>query len=606
MRLRTVHSTLNRGIGFLLSAFKQQHLAIIFLSIYCLFCSFSVWAIEYDINGVDDDKLKDNIELHLNNLKVDSSNLTDPFWREQIAKTVATAVQPYGYYNSDTLVKVTKDETVRLLITLNSPLTVANVTREIIGEGRQDEEFRKRFNAFSLKPGDTLVQPIYEAFKSSMFNYALSHGYFDFNWQASRLDLVREQRQANILLIAQSGPRYKFGGVRIVGEDKAVAIIERIMPFEKGEPYSAEKLTEYNRRLNQSGYFTRVIARPVVNKAVDNIVPIEVTVVHKPNDAFNVGVGAATDTGPRVRLRWERPWVNSRGHSIHSELFLSAPEQSLTMDYRIPMQNIFNDYVSIEAGYQSIEYSNTATESETLSLSTHRYWQEMDSPWQQDGSVTYLKENYKQGDEIPRTTELVMPGYAIRYIKKDDLLNVTEGLYLKGYFQIAREALLSDIDMMKGGIEGKIIRTFGKHRWVARAELGAIKTNDFERVPASLRYFAGGDQSIRGFAYRDISPRENVFNPVTGERVEATIGAKYLTTQSIEYAYRFKDNWRAAAFVDMGTASNDIGGDVDYAYGIGPGLHWLSPFGPVRFYIARGFSDFENGWRFHFMLGPEL
>ncbi|NMH60709.1 autotransporter assembly complex protein TamA [Alteromonas ponticola] len=572
----------------------------------CLFSSFSSYALEYDIKGVDDDKLQDNIRLHLNNLNIEPSSLTDPFWREQVATTVATAVEPFGYYNSDTLVEVKSDERVELIISLNSPLTIANVTREIIGEGRQDEAFRKRFNAFSLKPGDTLVQPTYEAFKTSMFNYALSHGYFDFNWQATRLDLVREQREANILLIAQSGRRYKFGGIRIVGEDKAVAIIERITPFEKGEPYTAEKLTEYNRRLNQSGYFNRVIARPVVNKAIDYVVPIEVTVLHKPRDAFNVGVGAATDTGPRIRLRWERPWVNSRGHSINSELFLSSPEQSLTMDYRIPMENISNDYVSVEAGYQFIEYSNTATESETLSVSTHRYWQQPDSPWQQDGSVTYLKENYTQGDEIPRTTELVMPGYAIRYLYKDDLLNVTEGLYVKGYFQIGREDLLSDIDIMKGGVEGKIIRTYGKHRWVARAELGAIKTNDFERVPASLRFFAGGDQSVRGFAYRDISPREDVFNPITGERVVATIGAKYLTTQSIEYAYQFKDNWRAAAFVDMGTATNDISGNIDYAIGVGPGVHWISPFGPVRFYFAWGFSDYEDGWRIHFMLGPEL
>ncbi|MCW8108951.1 autotransporter assembly complex protein TamA [Alteromonas ponticola] len=601
-----MHFTLFKSSNFLNFTIQHKRLAIYLMALCCLFHNVTLLAVDYDIKGVENDKLKDNIKLHLNNLKVEPSNLADPFWREQVAETVATAVKPFGYYNSETLVEVKKDAVVALLVSLNSPLKVANVTREIIGEGRQDDEFRKRFNAFPLKPGDTLEQPVYEAFKSSMFNYALSHGYFDFNWQATRLDLVREQREANILLIAQSGRRYKFGGIRIVGEDKAVAIIERITPFEKGEPYSAEKLTEYNRRLNQSGYFTRVIARPVVNKAVDYVVPIEVTALHKPRDAFNVGVGAATDTGPRFRLRWERPWVNSRGHSVNSELFLSEPEQSLTMDYRIPMENISNDYVSIEAGYQFIEYSNTATQSETLSLSTHRYWQETDSPWQQDGSVTYLKENYRQGDEIPRTTELVMPGYAIRYLKKDDFLNVTKGLYLKGYFQIGREDLLSDIDIMKGGVEGKIIRTYGKHRWVGRAELGAIKTNDFDRVPASLRFFAGGDQSVRGFAYRDISPRSEVFNPVTGERTEATIGAKYLTTQSIEYAYQFKDNWRAAAFVDMGTATNDISGTIDYAIGVGPGIHWISPFGPVRFYVARGFSDYEDSWRIHFMIGPEL
>ena len=104
-----------------------------------------------------------------------------------------------------------------------------------------------------------------------MFNYALSHGYFDFFWQATRLDLVREEKQANILLIAQSGPQYHFGDVKIVGDDKAKAIIKRLMPFKPGEPYSSSTLSDFNRSLNQSGYFSRVIARPVVSLSLIHI-----------------------------------------------------------------------------------------------------------------------------------------------------------------------------------------------------------------------------------------------------------------------------------------------------------------------------------------------
>ena len=95
----------------------------------------------------------------------------------------------------------------------------------------------------------------------------------------------------------------------------------------------------------------------MVSEAVDLTVPVEITLVHKPRDTFNVGLGAATDTGARLRLKWERPWINTRGHSVTSELFLSSPEQSFTVDYRIPMQDITNDYLSIEGGYQFIDYS---------------------------------------------------------------------------------------------------------------------------------------------------------------------------------------------------------------------------------------------------------
>lgn len=567
--------------------------------------SFAEESITYDIKGVDDSKLRNNIRLHLNGLDVEKALLTDPYWQDEVAGAVATAVQPYGFYNSETKVRILEGDKVAVNVALNAPLTINKVTREIIGAGREDKAFRERFNSLQLKEGDVLNQTIYESFKSSMFNYALSNGYFDYFWQATRLDLVRDEKQANVLLIAQSGPQYQFGELKFVGDDKAKDIIERLKPFKAGDAYSSAVLGDFNRRLNQSGYFTRVIARPVVSEAEGLLVPVEVSLLHRPTDAFNVSVGAATDTGPRVRLGWERPWVNDKGHSISSDIFISEPEQSVTADYRIPMRNITRDYASIEAGYQFIEYSNTSFESETLSLSAHRYWQGDDSPWQHDGSITYLRETYDQGELSTNTTSLVLPGYSLTYRDKGSELNITNGAYLQMLTQIGREGYGSDIDFAKAVVEAMVIRTFNDvHRVTIRGEVGAIKTNSFDEVPTSLRFYAGGDQSIRGFEYREISPTAEVIDPETGELETDSIGGKYLFTSSVEYAYQVADNWRVAAFIDAGTATNDT--STTLTYGIGPGVHWLSPIGPVRFYIARGFAPDGNTWDFHIMLGPEL
>ncbi|MHC6646964.1 autotransporter assembly complex protein TamA [Alteromonas sp. HB246098] len=573
----------------------------------CLLCtvSFAQESITYDVQGVEDAKLRNNIRLHLSGLDVEKALLTDPYWQDEVAEAVATAVQPYGFYNSETKVRIQEGDKVTVTVSLNTPLTINKVTREIIGAGREDKAFRERFNSLKLKEGDVLNQTIYESFKSSMFNYALSNGYFDYFWQATRLDLVRDEKQANVLLIAQSGPQYKFGELKFVGDDKAKAIIKRLKPFKTGDAYSSSVLGDFNRRLNQSGYFNRVIARPVVSDAEGLLVPIEVSLQHRPTDAFNVSVGAATDTGPRVRLGWERPWVNDKGHSVSSDIFISEPEQSVTADYRIPMKNITRDYASIEAGYQFIEYANTSFESETLSLSAHRYTQQDGSPWQHDYSVTYLRETYDQGDLDTNTTSLVLPGYSLTYRDKDDELNIGNGTYVQVLAQYGKEGFGSDIDYAKTAVEGMLIRTFAnKHRITLRGEIGAIKTNSFDDVPASLRFYAGGDQSVRGFSYRDLSPKADVINPETGELDLESIGGKYLVTSSIEYAYSIADNWRIAAFVDAGKAANDISDSL--AYGIGPGVHWLSPIGAVRVYLARGLSKQENAWRIHIILGPEL
>ncbi|WP_246587722.1 autotransporter assembly complex protein TamA [Alteromonas lipotrueiana] len=559
--------------------------------------------LSFEIEGVEDGKLEDNIRTHLNNLEVSKKSLNDPFWREQVNNTVATAVEPFGYYNSETLIEQTdEDDEVILKVSLDTPLKIANVTREIIGPGRNDHEFRQVFDNFALEPGDTLLQPVYESFKSRMFNYALSHGYFDFQWQATRLDLVREEREANILLIAQSGPQYQFGPIKLVGDDRAESIIKRLKPFDIGQPYSSKALTQFNRELNQAGYFSRVIARPVVSEAQGLQVPIEITVNHKPRDNFNVGLGAATDTGPRARLKWQRPWVNEAGHSAAAELFISAPEQSITAEYLVPMGDIKTDYLKYEAGYQFLDYSETNTESQTLSLSVHRIVQEDDSPWQDDYSLTYLREQYKVENDPTQTTQLVMPGYSIQYLQKDDPLNISNGNLFRTGFQVGREGIGSDIDIFKAVAEARIIRTYNKHRLMIRAETGFMETSNFGEVPASLRFYAGGDQSIRGFGYRAVGPEGEIFDPATGTSESA--GGKYLATMGFEYAYQVAENWRAAAFIDVGTATNEL--EEDPAYGVGPGVHWLSPIGPVRLYVARGFSPEENTWRIHFMLGPEL
>tara|TARA_Y100000780_G_scaffold209654_1_gene207345 strand:+ start:2227 stop:4065 length:1839 start_codon:yes stop_codon:yes gene_type:complete len=594
---------------FMLKTFKT-HLVLMCGVLLSLICTLASTAqaqegISYNIQGVKDDKLRNNIRLHLNSLDVEKALLTDPYWQGEVSDTVATALQPYGYYNSETNVVIDDGDKVTVNVSLNAPLTINKVTREIIGAGREDKAFRERFNALKLKEGDVLNQTIYESFKSSMFNYALSNGYFDFYWQATRLDLVRGAKQANVLLIARSGPQYQFGELKIVGEDKAKAIISRLKPFETGDAYSSAVLSDFNRRLNQSGYFNRVIARPVVSDAEGLRVPVEVSLQHRPTDAFNVSLGAATDTGPRVRLGWERPWVNDKGHSVSSDIFISEPEQSVTADYRIPMKNITRDYASIEAGYQFIEYANTSFESETLSLSAHRYWQKNDSPWQHDGSITYLRETYDQGELNTNTTSLVLPGYSLTYRNKDSELNISNGSYIQMLAQYGKEGFGSDIDFAKAVVEATLIRTFNDvHRISLRGEAGAIKTNSFDEVPTSLRFYAGGDQSVRGFDYREISPTADVIDPETGELVTDSIGGKYLLTTSVEYAYRVADNWRVAAFVDAGTATNNT--SITLTYSVGPGVHWLSPIGPVRLYVARGFAPDENTWQLHIMLGPEL
>lgn len=143
------------------------------------------------------------------------------------------------------------------------------------------------------------------------------------------------------------------------------------------------------------------------------------------------------------------------------------------------------------------------------------------------------------------------------------------------------------------------IRTLeDKHRFVARGNVGWIETNSFSRVPPSLRFFAGGDRSIRGYKFRSISPRDD-----EGKLT----GASKLLTGSLEYQYNFTGRWWGAVFVDTGDAVNNLKIN-DLKTGAGVGIRWASPVGPVKFDFAVPVNDSErrNDLQFYIGLGPEL
>ncbi|WP_100657931.1 autotransporter assembly complex protein TamA [Alteromonas flava] len=544
------------------------------------------------INGVQQNAILDNIHLHLANVEIDTSLSPERLWQEPIEQAINKAVKPFGYYAADMRI-FQEDGKVSVNISLGDPLTIANITLEVIGAGRSDSWFSQRFKQFPLQLGQPLQQHLYDQFKADMLATAISRGYFDFKWQAARLDLVRETREANILLVAQSGPRYKYGELRIKGDDIAQTIIARINPLEQGAPYLAEEISELNRVINNTGYFNRAVARPLVSEAIDGLVPIEVTLAHKPRDLFDLGVGFSSDIGAQFSAKWQRPWVNSRGHSVQADVFLSEPEQSLTSSYRIPMGDVNNDYLSLQAGFESTDENDTRSES--ITFAAQRFWKPKGTDWQQSVFIRYQNERFAQASEDKQTTQLVLPGYSISLFRSRGGLDIEWGNRTVLTVEAGDDTLLSDIDVARVSARTKWIRTFERHRWVARAEVGAIATSDFTQVPASMRFFAGGDQSIRGFNYRTVSPKDDAGK---------FLGARYLAVGSIEYAYPIAEQWRLATFVDAGTATNDF--EDDLAWGTGFGVHYLSVIGPIRLYLARGKFNDETKYQLHFALGPEL
>jgi len=140
------------------------------------------------------------------------------------------------------------------------------------------------------------------------------------------------------------------------------------------------------------------------------------------------------------------------------------------------------------------------------------------------------------------------------------------------------------------------VRGIGERgRFIVRGTLGATSVDDFARLPPELRFFAGGDRSIRGYEYQEIGPRN---------ARALVIGGEYLAVASAEYEHYFLENWGGAVFVDAGDAFTD---EFDLKLGVGVGVRWRSPVGLVRLDLGVPISDaFESGVQLHLVIGPDL
>ena len=160
----------------------------------------------------------------------------------------------------------------------------------------------------------------------------------------------------------------------------------------------------------------------------------------------------------------------------------------------------------------------------------------------------------------------------------------------------AHEKLLSDTTYFQAVASAKWITPLGNAtRLLARTDLGATVTQDFSALPATARFFTGGDTTVRGYGFETIGPVDEQGN---------VTGGKHLAVFSLEADWLIAGNWAVAAFIDSGSSFNDT--DVDFKTGVGLGVHWYSPFGPVRLDVGHPLDNPDENYRLHITFGPDL
>ena len=343
-------------------------------------------------------------------------------------------------------------------------------------------------------------------------------------------------------------------------------------------------------------------------------IPLYVFVLsNKPRDA-QVGLGYGTDTGVRATAKIDYNLLNRQGYQAGAETEVSRINKNVAVYASRPWKHPLNDKLEgrltyeeevIDQGEGNFDLS-TSTLKAALTRNIRR-----ENGWNRSYSVRYRLDELETGvaetelDDLPiRFTssspeqKALLFGYGINKTDVDSATNPTRGIRQYYSIEAGTDKALSDTDLAiaRAGVSG--IYSFGddkKHQVLGSLNTGYIWADDFYDVPYKLRFFAGGDQSIRGYDYESLSPIEKGY----------LTGGQILAVGSAEYNYEFRPGFRGAFFTDVGNAY-DKDFETETKVGVGVGVRWASPIGVVRVDVAAGVTEESIPVRLHFFIGSPL
>ncbi|WP_084694199.1 autotransporter assembly complex protein TamA [Marinobacter daepoensis] len=552
--------------------------------------------VRVEVEG-DFDELQENAEILLGEVEGRTADGLRRYASSAVAQ-VKEAVRALGYYNPVVRWQVYEQEEepaeLRLTVSPGEPVRIRSRRVDVRGPGARDPSL---VSGLPERPraGDVLHHGEYDALRRAIQNRAGRSGYFDGQYLERQLAVDPEALAADIQLEYETGERYRLGEVTFLdGHGFDETLLRQFVTIEPGEPFHADKVARLNQDLSNSGYFSGVDVDVSPTKAEDRVIPVDIGLTPRPPRSVSAGVGFSTDVGPRFRGNWREHYINAKGYKRGADTELSELRQSISGWYELPLDPPMTDSIRLGTGYQREHIEDV--ESERLTLG-QQWNHQLDSGWMQVLSMRWEGERYRIGDEERGTSSLLLPGVSYSKLRANSPLDPSQGFRLQLDVTGAHRALLSDADILHINFLAKGLYTLAdNHRFLARFNFGGVATNSFSDVPPSLRFFAGGDQSVRGYGYETLSPEDSD---------GVAIGGRYLIVGSAEYQYEFARNWRLAAFVDEGNAVNNVFDPL--ATGVGMGIRWVSPVGPLRLDVAKGLNDeLDGGWRIHFSMGPEL
>ncbi len=538
---------------------------------------------------------------------------------ERVEREVQAALKPFGYYEPKVDSTVTDlghdDWRVVVNITLGPPVLIEHIDVRVDGPGETDPLFT-RILGHLPHAGDRLNHADYEAIKTDLQRTAATYGYFDAKMVRNELVVDPPNHNANIALELDTGERYRFGKTTIKQDAIKDSLVRRYLRYREGDLFDLTQVLHTQFALDDARFFINLEVQPGDPDRKAHTVPVDIHGDRRRKNNYSFAPGYATDTGARVTLGFTDPLLNTSGHSFSLELqFAQVTRYNVQARYAIPIGDPAVASFAMRAQIEQQTLADVTAYTQALGpqITTVR------DGWQYVGALNAVHTTSETINST-QSDSLLVP--------EIDIGSVPKGYYGEALFEHPFFAELRGSNSALGSSSNFIqLHAQAEHvfqiapKWhlLLRDELGASLVSGFSSLPAIYRFFAGGDNSVRGFYYNELSPLEAVCarNPTSGALILTAngtcqpvpndfikVGGKDLITGTVEVVRDLPKNLGIATFVDYGNAFDHFGTQLYYSFGVG--LRVRLPVMTVGIDVAQPLNMPGAGPRLHINFSPKL
>ncbi len=544
--------------------------------------------------------VQNRLASNIDNLPIPLDPLIANSFYEQSAAAVTAGISPYSYFSPTIHKSLTTTDKHWLLNYQVKPGPISVITKisvQIIGPSVP--ELQTIIDHPPFKLNDAFLSDSYETYKDTLISTANQLGYINAQFSEHRVLVNRDTHSVEIYLTLDLKQSYLFGPVSFQKNPLSTAFLQKFVPFKTGKHYTPGDTLLLQKQMNNSGYFQQVDVLPELDKVTsENAIPIQVNVTPKPRQQYTFGAGFGTDTGPRISAGTNWNYVTDTGHKLMMMTRLSQVQNMAITKYTIPGNNPLEDQYNVNGSLTTNTISQGSSQIRQLGSGfSHSH-----DGWQTNLNLSYQLEHYSFNNDPYQTSHLLLPSLSFQKITSDNPLYPTRGNSFNFMVQGAKENVLSDTNLIQARLQDKwLFPVTEESQMLLKTDLGYTAIHDQNLLPLSLSFFAGGSQSIRGYGYNELGP------------------GRYLITASAEFRHKIVTDWYAATFIDIGNtfdnlpngATSGIKSKIGSIYnnmerGVGVGIGWNSPVGPMQLSLAKAVTLVGEPNRIQFNMGTSL